>query len=272
MRNVYLEQLLRQNQLKFSPKEKKVAHHFAGLDNEIMNKTIAELAQEIQVSETTIFNFVKKLGFKGFQQFKIAIATHSQTMSASEQQHSHPGITTAISEADPYTVRAKKTLAIYHTYLDQMAEWIDQATVNTQLEAFRSIKNIYFFGFGTMAPLARFAYSRFLAGPLGCYLLTEETAQRALTPHLTATDGVCLLTPSLEAPGLRPLLQELYQQRVQTLLLTETTRDPALEWVNISLFIPAQEANVDFPDISYHALALAWIDALYSLFHSQTAH
>ena len=58
----------------FSKAEKKVADFIMENPSKILPLYITELAQMSGTSEASIVRFSKKLGFKGFQQFKIAIA------------------------------------------------------------------------------------------------------------------------------------------------------------------------------------------------------
>ncbi|MDO4670429.1 MAG: MurR/RpiR family transcriptional regulator [Aerococcus sp.] len=262
MRNVYLKELLRQNQLKFSPKEKKVAQYFMGLDNAIMNKTIAELASEINVSETTIFNFVKKLGFKGFQQFKIAIATHSQTLINEEKSLvSDKPLTEAIHSSDSYTVIAKKTFTIYHAYLNQMLQATLDMDFTEVLDHFRQLKNLYFLGVDTMKPLAELAYNKFIHSGRRVHVINESSAQSALASLLGPSDGVILLTPSVFTA--QKLIYTLHQKQTPIILIAPKTQDPYLELVDLPILLPDESDNIDFHLIQHETLALGWLDMLY---------
>ena len=60
----------------FNETEKMIAEHFIQLGKDVVSKTLTELSDEIKVSESTIFKFVKKIGFSGFQDFKISVASN----------------------------------------------------------------------------------------------------------------------------------------------------------------------------------------------------
>ena len=64
MQNIYLLNIIKQNKNKFSSSEDSLVDYFLQLKNdELVNKTLADMANETDISQTTIYNFVKKLGF-----------------------------------------------------------------------------------------------------------------------------------------------------------------------------------------------------------------
>jgi DNA-binding MurR/RpiR family transcriptional regulator len=60
-----------------SEKEKRVADFILAAPRDAVHPSIEELAERIGVSESTLFRFVRKLGYAGYQQFRIALATET---------------------------------------------------------------------------------------------------------------------------------------------------------------------------------------------------
>ena len=56
-----------------SKKEKLIADYILKNINKSTNLTIADLAENIGVVNSTIFSFTKKLGFKGFREFRDSL-------------------------------------------------------------------------------------------------------------------------------------------------------------------------------------------------------
>ena len=57
-----------------STKEKKIADFILAHPRESVNPSIEELAERIGISESTMVRFAKKLGYSGYQRFRIALA------------------------------------------------------------------------------------------------------------------------------------------------------------------------------------------------------
>lgn len=70
---------IRSNYGKFSDKEKKIADYVLYNPQNIIHNTINQVADELEVAESTVFRFCKRIGFKGYQAFKIALAAEIVT-------------------------------------------------------------------------------------------------------------------------------------------------------------------------------------------------
>ena len=57
----------------FSPTEQNIADYIMEHTDKIGHQSISELAKELEIADSTIFQFTKKLGFSGFKDFKIAM-------------------------------------------------------------------------------------------------------------------------------------------------------------------------------------------------------
>src|SRR5699024_3263820 len=66
----------------FSKTETVLAKFFLSNEKKIISMTIAQISDMTNISQTSIFNFVKKLGFSGFQVFKISIASNNSNSSS----------------------------------------------------------------------------------------------------------------------------------------------------------------------------------------------
>ena len=60
-----------------SKKEKQIADYIIKYPKESVNPSIDELAKKVGTSEATLVRFVRKLGYEGYQKFRIALAQES---------------------------------------------------------------------------------------------------------------------------------------------------------------------------------------------------
>lgn len=60
------------------PSEQKVAEYVLENNEKVKFQTVSELAANSDVSEASVMRFVKSLGFKGFQYFKLSLASSTQ--------------------------------------------------------------------------------------------------------------------------------------------------------------------------------------------------
>lgn len=91
----------------FSVTELKIADYFVSLGMDLVNKTLSNLAEETDFSESTIFKFVKRIGFKGFQDFKISVASNYRM---SEERTHQLAVFTDITASDTPSDISKKVI------------------------------------------------------------------------------------------------------------------------------------------------------------------
>lgn len=56
----------------FSEKEKRIAEFILNEPEKVIRGTINQVATEIDLADSTVFRFCKRLGYNGFQDLKIA--------------------------------------------------------------------------------------------------------------------------------------------------------------------------------------------------------
>ena len=56
-------------------KEQRIADYILKQPERIIHHTINQVADDLDVAESTVFRFCQRVGFKGYQALKIALAT-----------------------------------------------------------------------------------------------------------------------------------------------------------------------------------------------------
>ncbi len=88
---------------KLDGNNKKIAEYVLAHVNEITNSTIAQVAQAINVSESSIIRFCKHIGFRGFPELKMNILQQRATSGSSHFEDMKLDLNTK----DPYTITNK---------------------------------------------------------------------------------------------------------------------------------------------------------------------
>ncbi|SLM19807.1 Transcriptional regulator, RpiR family [uncultured spirochete] len=141
-----------------SEREKRVAEHILEDPASAVHPSIEELSESAGVSVSTLVRFVKKLGFKGYQQFRIALASEALAPEAKiYETFVDPG-------EDPVGIAfnsARKALEITASMIDRSAL--------TELAA-RIIRSncIYLFGVGGSAIVAQDAMHKLIRTGIRC--------------------------------------------------------------------------------------------------------
>ena len=133
--------------------EKRIADYLFAHPDELVDITIAELAQKAQSSEITVSRFCKKLGFSGLQSLKIALAG-ARNETADHFLDIQPG--------DGYDDITAKVFQSIIDGLTDTRRLLDPAACAAAVEALAGAHRIAVYGFGNSATVCRDIETRLL--------------------------------------------------------------------------------------------------------------
>jgi DNA-binding MurR/RpiR family transcriptional regulator len=116
--------------------------------------TVTDLAEKAEVGETSVIRLCRKLGFKGYQEFKLSIVQDLAT--PTEQVHGE------IEETDDLQTIMKKITAQNTQALQNASSLINELHVQQAIEAIIRANKLYFFGVGSSGITAADAKYRFM--------------------------------------------------------------------------------------------------------------
>jgi len=238
----------------FSTKEEVIADFILQNPQSSVYPTIEELAEQIGVSEATLFRFVRKLGYSGYQQFRIALATDI----ASPQQRVYETTLENNKESTVSLVFNTNIRALEETLKHINPEQIKQIA---QL-CVRS-KGLYFFGLGGSSIVALDAYHKLVRTGLSCCAPTDFHMQLMQASQLSSEDTAFLISHTGVNRDALHLAETIQQQKAQLIIITDAKRSPLLKLANHSLFAYSQASPYVSEAFSARIVQQAIIDCLY---------
>ena len=262
MQNIYLLNIIKQNKNKFSSSEDSLVDYFLQLKNdELVNKTLADMANETDISQTTIYNFVKKLGFNGFQDFKIKLASNSIIPTQPERFVNY----TEIDPSDSYIEVAKKTIHFNQQSLENLINFLDEKTLHRIVRLLEKSPDVYFFGQGGSSVIALDSYHKFLRTKLNCHYVSDYHIQLSICSKLSKKDCVFLFShsgDSLETINLAKILQK---NGCPVICITGNPTGKILKLVTESVIAFSQEAKYRTESLTSRLLYQTVMDILYTI-------
>lgn len=238
----------------FSTKESQIADFILQHPHSSVYPTIEELAEQIGVSEATLFRFVRKLGYSGYQQFRIALATDI----ASPQQRVYE---TTLEHSQESTVSL-----VFNTNiraLQETLQHIDPEHIKKIAELCIASKRIFFFGLGGSSIVALDAYHKLIRTGLSCGAPIDFHMQLMQASQLTAEDSAILISHTGVNRDALDLAEAIKKQGAQLVVITDARRSPLLKLANHSLFAYSQTSPYVSEAFSARIVQLAIIDCLY---------
>ncbi len=237
----------------FGKSEKKIADWVLLHPDEILPISISELAEKSKSSEATIVRFSRRLGFSGFQDFKISFADYSETRSLSagiEKDDSCFDVFSKVSD-EIYTALQKTKLSINKDALEKASEAISSAS------------KLVIFGLGNSASVALDASHKFLRAGINAYSYSDNHMQAIAASHLKEGDVAMGISHSGSSVDVVEAMKAAGAQGACTVALTSASKSPLAKVSDIVISTVADETKYSILALNSRIVQLTIIDSLY---------
>lgn len=239
----------------FSTKEKRLADYILNYPEKMIHGTISQIAAETELAESTVFRFCKRIGYKGFQAMKIALA--------SEQTEEFPDIHENISAEDDEKAVLKKVFQSNIKTLEDTLTVLDETAFKKAVSALLDSDRIELFGFGGSNVIALDGYHKFVRTGLPVSTQIDAHMQMMSASQLTAGATAILISHTGQSKDILELLETLQHNQVTTIGVTSFTQSPLSRKVDIPLYTLSEETDYRSEALASRIAQLSLLDALY---------
>lgn len=261
MKNGFLKLLIRNNYHLFSKTDRKLADYFLKLNDTLINKTIANLSNETGISQTTVFNFVKKLGFEGFQEFKITLATNI----ASEEENksdSAINIYSDVTGKDSPSEVADKIITFNKNSLDTLQETLDRDKLANVIDLILNLETLHFYGQGGSSVVAYDSFHKFMRSKYNCNYIIDYHLQLGYSAKLTNKDAVFLFSHSGYSKETINLAKQIRKTDAVLITLTGNPGSELVKYSDESLIVISEESKFRSESLNSRILYLTVMDVI----------
>lgn len=238
-----------------SEKELKVADFILGAPREAVRPSIEELAERIGVSESTLFRFVRKLGFEGYQAFRISLAT--ETVEPNSRFYEAP-----VEASDGETAVA----VVFRTAISALEltmKQLDRSVLERSASLLIGAGNIYLFGLGGSGIVAKDAFHKLLRTGLRCSAPDDFHIQLMVASQAGSEDAAIVVSNTGVNKDTLAVAAELKRRAVPLLAISSYPRSPLAKLADLLLLSAAPASPYASEAFSARIAQLAIIDALY---------
>lgn len=239
----------------FSEKEKKIADFILQQPEKIIHGTINQVASEMDLADSTVFRFCKRLGYNGFQDMKIALASEQ----SNEMNQIHERIS---KNDDEKTVLEKIFQSNIQTLVDTL-ELMDEDRFSLAVEKIIACNKIEFFGFGGSNAVAMDAYHKFIRTGLPVNYQVDSHLQLMASSQLKEGDVAILISHTGHTKEVIEILDTLTENGVYTIGITGFAKSPLNHGVNLALNTVSEETDFRSEALASRIAQLTILDALY---------
>ncbi|MHC1784335.1 MAG: MurR/RpiR family transcriptional regulator [Anaerolineaceae bacterium] len=236
-----------------SPAERKVGEYVLDNSEKIIRMTLAEIANQIGVSDATAIRFCRSLGYEGWLEFKIALV---QAL-----PHSPQLIHSDISLDDDPGVLARKIILGSKQALDDTLALLDEKAFNKAVNLLSNAQSILIAGVGTSGPMTHEMYNRLFRLGLNCQVQTDSYLQIMQVSLLTPQDVLVVISQGGVSLDPRRTAAEAKRLGVPVICITGNAPSQITSYADVILLSVSQESMPE--TISSRIAQYALIHALY---------
>lgn len=186
----------------------------------IIDNPIAEAAKIYQVSPSSILRMTKRLGYKGYSEFRYAMEGYINT----QEIYSENKLSSSIIDS-------------YCTALNELKTSFDEKDMFEFIEMIDR-KNVFTVGIGNSSlPANQFVYSMYVEGKW-CECIGDALKIKYLDISITDQDMVIIFSVSGNNESYGALCKEWKKKNIKTALITANSESKLINIVNYSFILP----------------------------------
>lgn len=240
---------------RLSEKEKKIADYIMEYPDKIIHSTINEIAEDLNVADATVFRFCKRIGFKGYQAMKIALA--SEIVTPMKQIHEE------INEDDNEKTISEKIFKSNIRTLENTLRILDDKTIKIAVETILNAQRVEFYGTGGSSVIAMDAFHKFVRTGIKAFAFIDSHFQLMSASQLTENDAAVVISHSGTNKDTINILKTAKRNGAKTVGITSYPKSPIAQLSDVALFTSSEETEYRSEALSSRIGQLSLIDALY---------
>ncbi len=235
--------------------EQRVADFILAHPDELIYLTVTELADRTHTSESTVVRLCQKIGYKGYQEFKIVLARDLVEPATAIYAAIEPG-------DDLATVKTKVFQANAQALRDTL-EVLDEAQLQSAVDTIAAARRLEIYGVGGSSPLALDAYHKFVKLGVAAVALSDGDLMAMSSSLLAGGDVALGISHTGASRDVTDALARAKRHGARTICITHRTSSPITKVSDVVLVTAAQQTAFSSDASSSRIAQLAVIDTLY---------
>lgn len=238
--------------------EKKAADYVMKNRDRTQYLSIGELAEESGVAEATVSRFCRRLGYKGYNAFKLAIANAGAPVPG----HAVPDA--PIEPGDDTAALARKLYATENEALLQTLALLNSEAVEKAVEILHGARRVLCMGQGASMILAEEAAHLFSICDGKFVPVSDSHRQIIATATLACEDAVLFFSYSGATRDMMETLGVVREQGAKIILITRFPRSPGAALADVVLQCGSNETPLQHGSVAARIAQLFLLDILYT--------
>ncbi|TAM57718.1 MurR/RpiR family transcriptional regulator [bacterium] len=235
--------------------EQRVADFILKHAEELIHLTVTELAERTQTSESTVVRLCQKIGYKGYQEFKIMLARDLVGPVSSIYEE--------IAPTDSLRTIKTKVFQANAQALRDTIEVLSDEELERAVSAIAGARRAECYGIGGSGPLAYDAYHKFMKLGISAVALVDSDLMAMSSSLLQPGDVAFGISHTGASRDVVEALRHAKDNGATTICLTHRATSPITKVADIRLFTAAKETAFRSDAMTSRLAQLSIIDTLY---------
>lgn len=250
----------------FTKSEKRLADYILSNRDEIVMKSITELAQESQVAESSVSRFCKRLNLKGYQEFKIAVA---QSTYGEDRDSTHE-LGLEILLDDSLEDMASKVRNTNIGALDETNALLDYRGIERAVDAMIAAQRVRFFGVGSSLMTAMEGQNKFLRIMNKAEVSFDSHLQVMAASMMNEQEVAIVISYSGQTKDSIEVAKIAKETGALVVAITRFSKSPLTAYSDITLLCGANEGPLQGGSLSAKISQLYLLDIMYFEYFKKT--
>lgn len=238
--------------------ERKIADHIMLQRQDCQYMSISELAEVAEVAEATVSRFCRRLGYKGYSAFKLAVAG-----AAAGTKPVNP-LYGEIAAEDDVAEMCRKLCAANVEAITQTMAMLDPASVSAAADLLAAAERVLCMGLGGSMVLAQEAAHLFSTAMPNFYAVSDAHFQAIRCSMLTPRDVVLYYSYSGSTKDLVDVMKIAQERGAKTVLITRFPKSPGAACADVVLECGARESPLQMGSVAARMGQLYLTDVLFN--------
>ena len=239
--------------------EKKAADFVVSHRTETQKMSITDLAEKSDVAEATLSRFVRRLGYRGFSDFKMDLA---RSLASSEQEFSP--LSGEVHDKDSFSEICRKLYAADEDAITQTLRLVDEDSIRKAADLIEAADKVVCMGQGGSMIIAEEAAHIFMTIGSKYFSISDNHTQAIVTATMNEKDVILYFSYSGATRDMMQTLSVAQARGVKIILITHYPNSPGVHFADVILLCGAKESPLQLGSIPAKISQLFLLDMLFS--------
>lgn len=240
-----------------SKKEAAIADFILKDPKNVSRMTISEIASALGFADSTVFQFTRKLGYKGFRDFRNDLLTEEFDPEISIHEN--------IKQGDNHLSMAQKVFDSSIQSLQNTCSLLNNENLEKAAKIIASSNRLSFFGVGGSNVVAYDAYHKFMRSPIPCQHGIDFHIQLMQASLLSENDCALITTHTGLTKETLQIAETAKANHAKIIAITSYPLSPLAKIADVVFISVAEETGYRSESLSSRIAQLAIIDSLFTI-------